>query len=122
MYSKQIMDRFFEPKNSGVIRAADGVGKITSDVGNEIVKIYIKVEGGKVADAQFQTFGGVVAIALSSFAAEYIVGKNVSDLEKFTQNDLLKISGEIPDESFYVAGLVVNAVKKAALNYQNKND
>lgn len=121
MYSNKIMEEFLNPKNSGVIKGASGVGKVVSDVGSEIVKIYIKVEGGKVAEAQFQTYGGVVAIALSSLTTEIIVGKTVKELEKFSANDLLKVSGDIPDEYFYVAQLVASAVKKSVTNYYNKS-
>ena len=44
MYSTKLMNEFLEPKNYGVIKGASGVGKVVSDIGSEIVKIYIKVE------------------------------------------------------------------------------
>lgn len=120
MYSKQIMDRFYNITNAEEMRAANGSGKATSGVGNEIIKIFLKVEKDKVTNATFQTFGGVVAIALSSFAAEWAVGKTLSQIGTFTTADLIKISGEIPPESETVAGLVVSALKKAAENCNKK--
>ena len=121
MYSKKILNEFLEPKNYGVIRGASGVGKVVSEVGSEIIKIYIKVEGNKVTEAQFQTYGGVVAIALTSFATSWIQEKTISELEKFTAADLTKLSGEVPEEKSYLVNAVVNAVKKAANSFKNKS-
>ncbi|MBE5756102.1 MAG: iron-sulfur cluster assembly scaffold protein, partial [Clostridiales bacterium] len=59
MYSNAIMNEFYNPKNFGVIRGANGVGKVVCDIGNEIIKIFITVEGDKITAAEFQTFGGV---------------------------------------------------------------
>ena len=43
MYSNKIMEEFYNPQNYGVIKGASGVGKVTSDVGSEIIKIFIKI-------------------------------------------------------------------------------
>ena len=61
MYSEKIMEEFLNPKNYGVIKGASSVGKVVSDIGSEIVKVFIKVEDNKIVDCKFQTFGGVVA-------------------------------------------------------------
>ena len=41
MYSEIIMKEFYNPQNYGVIKGASGVGKVVSDIGSEIIKIYI---------------------------------------------------------------------------------
>ena len=43
MYSNVIMEEFYNPQNYGVIKGASGVGKVVSDIGSEIIKIYISV-------------------------------------------------------------------------------
>ena len=121
MYSKKILSEFLEPQNYGVIRGASGVGKVVSEVGSEIIKIYIKVDGNKVTEAQFQTYGCVVAIALTSFATAWVQGKTIADLEKFTAADLTKLSGEVPEDKSYLVNVVVSAVKKAANSFKNKS-
>lgn len=121
MYSEKIIEEFLNPKNFGVIRGANGVGKVVSDIGNEIIKIYISVDGGKIVDAQFQTFGGVVAIALTSFATSMIKGMPVSNAEKLTANDLVKVSGPIPENKSYLVTAVVTAVRKAVSSFVSKS-
>ena len=97
MYSNKIMEEFLNPKNYGVIRGASAVGKVSSDEGGEIIKIYISVENGRISEAQFQTFGGVVAIALTSFATAYLTSKTLSEAERITPSDILRLSGPVPE-------------------------
>lgn len=122
MYSNRIMEEFYNPENYGVIKGANGVGKITSDVGSEIIKIYIRVENGHIAEAMFQTFGGVVAIAATSLATKMMQGKSTADITKFTTNDLLKELGEVPENKMYIIQAVVNAMHASIANYENKSD
>lgn len=121
MYSQRIMEEFYNPQNYGVIKGASGVGKVVSDIGSEIIKIFIKVDGGKVVDAQFQTFGGVVAIATTSIATNLIIGKDIRELKKFTGQNILEIAGEVPENKMYVVQAVVNAVHGAIYSYENKS-
>lgn len=121
MYSNVIMEEFYNPQNYGVIKGASGVGKVTSDVGSEIIKIFIKVENDKIVDAQFQTFGGVVAIAVTSIATRLMIGKTIKDIHKITANTILEITGEIPESKMYIVQAVVSAVYASVDSYYNKS-
>ena len=120
MYSDKIMEEFYNVENFDVIKGASAVGKVTSDIGSEIIKIYIKVENEKVVDAKFQTFGGVVAIAATSVANRLIVGKSLTELKKFNVNQLVEVLGEVPENKKYILPLVVSAVVGAVENFYNK--
>ncbi len=120
MYSEKIMEEFLNPKNSGVIKGASGVGKVTSEVGSEIIKFFIKIEENKIVDCQFQTFGGVVAIALSSMATELMIGSSLAKIRKMTNADLLAVCGEIPENKTYLVDVILSAMKKAVENCEKK--
>lgn len=121
MYSNTIMEEFYNPQNFGVIKGASGVGKVTSDVGSEIIKIFIKVENDKIVDAEFQTFGGVVAIACSSIATKLMIGKSIKDIRKITTNSIVEIAGEVPENKMYIVQAVVSAVYASVDSYLNKS-
>ena len=121
MYSEKIMNEFYNPQNYGVIKGANGVGKVVSDIGSEIIKIYISVENKKVVDAQFQTFGGVVAIACTSFAVALMKGKTLDEIKKLNINSIFELAGEVPESKMYIVQAVVNAMHGAVDNYLNKN-
>ena len=121
MYSSRIMEEFYNPQNYGVIKGASGVGKVTSDVGSEIIKIFIKVEDDRIADAQFQTFGGVVAIACSSIATTLMIGKTLRQLRNITANTILDVVGEVPETKMYIIQAVVSAIYASVDSYYNKS-
>ncbi len=122
MYTEKVMNEFYDPQNYGIIKSADGVGKIKSPVGGEIIKIYIKVENNTVVDAQFQTFGGVVAIAASSIATKLMTGKALSTVEKYTATNIYDILGDIPENKMYIVQNVVNAMHASIENYKRKTN
>lgn len=121
MYSNKVMEEFYNPQNYGVIKGASGVGKVTSDVGSEIIKIFIKVEKDRIVDAEFQTFGGVVAIACSSIATTLMIGKSLKEIRNITANSILEIAGEVPENKMYIVQAVVSAMYASVDSYFNKS-
>lgn len=120
MYSKAIMDEFYNTENFGVIRGANGVGKVVCDIGNEIIKIFIVVEGDKITAAEYQTYGGVVAIALTSFANNLMIGKTLKEASKISTADILKLAEEVPENRMYLLHAVVDCVHLAVESVSKK--
>ena len=79
LYSEKVMDHFRNPRNVGVIENADGIGEVGNAKCGDIMKIYLKIEDGIIADVKFETFGCDSAIASSSMATELIKGKPVAE-------------------------------------------
>ena len=121
MYSNQIMEEFYNTECYGNMRGASGVGKVVCSEGDEIIKIFIVVEKGVITQAEFQTFGGVVAIALTSFANRFILNKQVDAARKIVVNDILKMAGEVPENRMYLAHAVVAAARLAIDNIGKKS-
>ena len=120
MYSNAIMNEFYNPANFGVIRGANGVGKVVCEQGNEIIKIFITVEGEKITAAEFQTFGGVVAIALTSFANDLMIGKTLKEASKISTADIMKLAESVPENRMYLVHAVVNCVHLAVESVSKK--
>lgn len=120
MYSNAIMNEFYNTENFGVIRGANGVGKVVCDIGNEIIKIFITVEGDKITAAEYQTYGGVVAIALTSFANNLMIGKTLKEAAKISPADLLKLAEEVPENRTYLLHAVANCVHLAVESVSKK--
>ena len=72
LYCEKVMDHFRNPRNVGVIENADGIGEVGNAKCGDIMKIYLKIEDGIIADVKFETFGCGSAIASSSMATELI--------------------------------------------------
>ena len=122
MYSEKLMEEFLNPKNYGVIKGASSVGKTVSDVAGEIIKIFIKVEDNRVVDSKFQTFGGVVAIALTSFATNMMIGRTILGAKRIMAEDLIEAAGGVPEDKKYLAQLVIDTIDRAMEKYEAKED
>ena len=121
MYSNQIMEEFYNTDCYGNMRGASGVGKVVCSEGDEIIKIFIVEEKGVITQAEFQTFGGVVAIALTSFANRFILGKSVAEAKKISVADIVSMAGEIPEGRMYLAHAVVESARMAIENIGKKS-
>ena len=79
MYSEKVMDHFMNPRNVGELSDADGVGMEGNPTCGDVMKIFIKVEDGRISDAKFKTFGCGASIAVSSMVTEMIKGKTIDE-------------------------------------------
>ncbi len=120
MYNKKVMEHFSNPRNVGEIENASGTGQVGSAACGDIMKIDIKVEDNIIVDVKFKTFGCGAAVASSSIATEMIIGKSVEEALKFTNKDLLKEIGGLPNEKIHCSILAEEALQEAINNYKSK--
>ena len=121
LYSKQVMKHFKNPKNIGKIKDPDGVGKVGNIVCGDVMMFYIKVKKDMISDIKFQTFGCVVAIAVSSALTEMVKGKSVKYAMKVTNQDILKKLGNVPSLKIHCSVLAADALHEAIYDYFSKN-
>ena len=69
MYTDKVMDHFSNPRNVGVLEDANAVGQVGNLKCGDIMKMYLKIEDGIIADVRFQTFGCGAAVATFPEAA-----------------------------------------------------
>jgi len=122
LYSKEIMKHFKTPRNVGVIKDADGVGRVGNMACGDIMELYIKVKNNKIIDSKFQTFGCVVALAVSSILTEMVKGKTIREAMKITSKDILKKTGKVPPIKIHCSFLAADALKESIYDYLSKNN
>ncbi len=119
-YSEKVLNEFFNPQNVGVIKGANGKGKVVNPENREIMKIYVSLEGNKIVDAQFQTFGCPAAIACCSVATRLIIGKSLSEAEQITEKQILTELDSLPENKKQYLQMAVETVKDAVDACRNK--
>ncbi|OYD13815.1 Fe-S cluster assembly scaffold protein NifU [candidate division WOR-3 bacterium JGI_Cruoil_03_44_89] len=119
-YTKTLLDHFRNPRNVGVIKDADGVGKVTSPVCGDIMELYIKVKDERIVDVKFQTFGCAAAIASSSVLTELIKGKKIDEALEITNKRIVDTLGGLPEEKLHCSVLAEDGVRKAIEDYKSK--
>lgn len=121
MYSEKLMDHFVNPRNVGEIIEADGVGQVGNAKCGDIMKMFIKVEGDRIVDVKFKTFGCGAAIASSSMATEIIKGKTLDEALLLSNKAVAEALGGLPAAKMHCSVLAEEAIKGAIESYRSKN-
>ena len=122
MYTQTVLNIFKNPKNSGGLHGANGIGKVGA-ASSDIMKIYLKVDEEEIIqDAKFKTFGCVASIASSSVACEIIKGMSLAEALNVSRDDLLDELGELPAEKMHCVSLAQEAIESAVIDYYKRRE
>ena len=119
-YTDKVMDHFANPRNVGEIENADGIGEVGNPVCGDIMKMYLKIDGGIITDIKFKTFGCGAAIATSSVSTEMIKGRTIEEALKLTNKSVIVELGGLPPAKIHCSVLAEQAVKSAIADYYRK--
>jgi len=119
-YNEKVKDHFFNPRNVGEIRDADGIGTVGNPICGDIMTIYIKVKNNKIKDIKFKTFGCAAAIASSSIGTELVKGKTLDEAMKLSRDDVANELGGLPAIKLHCSNLVSDAVREAIKDYRKR--
>ncbi|MBR6185012.1 MAG: Fe-S cluster assembly scaffold protein NifU [Clostridia bacterium] len=117
MYSEKVMDHFENPRNVGEIPDANGVGTVGNAKCGDIMRMYLKVENGIIADVKFKTFGCGAAIATSSMATEMVKGKSLKEALQLTNQAVAEALDGLPPVKMHCSLLAEEAIHAAVEDY-----
>jgi len=120
-YSAKVMDHFMNPRNVGEIEGADGVGEVGNPACGDMMRLYLKIDEGKVVDAKFRTFGCGAAIASSSMLTEMIKGKTVEEARGISNQHVADALDGLPAVKIHCSVMAEQAVKSALDDYAKKH-
>src|SRR3989339_1686175 len=124
MYSEKVLDHYTQPKNAGSFQDGDqsvGTGIVGAPECGDVMKLQVKVEGGKIVDARFKTFGCGSAIASSSLATEWIKGKSLEEAIQITNSEIAE-ELNLPPVKIHCSVLAEDAIKAAVKDYQSRQN
>lgn len=120
MYTERVIAEFTNPENVGEIADADGVGEVGSPACGDIMKIYLKIEGDRIADVRFRTFGCAAAIASSSMTTRMIRGMTLSEAWGLSNGDVVAALGGLPPAKVHCSVLARDAIRAAINDYRTR--
>ena len=121
VYSEKVMQHFMNPHNVGEIADADGFAHIGDPSCGDWMKLWIKVDSGRIADIKFLSSGCAGAVATSSMTTVLARGKTIEEAKRITDADVILALEGIPsrDGSCILSG--ISALLEAIKDYERKN-
>ena len=112
-YSDEVLRRVREPQRAGSL-SGDRVG--TGEVGTldegTVVRIQVKADGDRIAEARFKVFGCSAAIASASLVAEWLEGAAMDEAKGLTAERVVQTLALAPERE-HLARMAVEGGLKA---------
>jgi nitrogen fixation NifU-like protein len=124
-YSEKVLEHFKAPRNVGTLDKSKknvGTGLVGAPECGDVMRLQIEVdeESGIIKDAKFKTFGCGSAIASSSLATEWIIGKTVEEAATIDNMEIVEELA-LPPVKIHCSVLAEDAIKGAINDYRKKN-
>ena len=117
MYSDLVMDHFSNPRNVGEVEEPDGTGQIGNPVCGDVMRMTVRVEGDRIADIRFKTFGCGAAVATSSMVTELVKGKTLEEAALISNAVVAEALGGLPPQKMHCSNLAADALHLAIADY-----
>jgi nitrogen fixation NifU-like protein len=122
-YSQELIDHFRNPRNKGEMTDPDVTATVGNPVCGDVITLFMKFDGDRIADARFQSYGCGPCIALSSMVTEKVRGMPAGEAYELKISDFTDRFPEIPRNKLHCTNLVIVALRKAIdMHRENQNE
>ena len=120
-YSEIVLDHAKNPRNQGQMTDANARGYQMNPVCGDTLVLMLRIDGGVVAKAAFQTEGCTASVATSSILTEIVPGLSLDEALALSYEDISEAVGGLPPSKLHSAALVIDALRRAIASYQQSS-
>jgi len=125
LYHSNVVDHYENPRNIGSLdknNSQVGTGLVGAPACGDVMKLQIEVDkDGIIIDTKFKTFGCGSAIASSSFATEWLMGKSLDEAINIRNTDIATYL-KLPPVKLHCSMLAEDVIKSAINDYKTKQN
>lgn len=111
MHNERLLDHFQHPRNAGELPPPAVTVEVTNPACGDLLRLSVRFEDDRVAEARFQTRGCTASIAASSALTEWMTGKSRRELAALRAQTIDDAVGGLEAASKHAAVLCVDGVK-----------
>jgi len=119
-YSDTVLDHYRNPRNVGEIEGVAAVAQAGDPATGDVLRISLKIEGSRIAEARFKAFGCTAAIAAGSMATTLVAGTSVEEAERLTNLDVVRALGGLPESKIECSVLAEQAIREALRRHRER--
>jgi nitrogen fixation NifU-like protein len=112
-YSPLVIDHFQNPRNAGAMDDANAEAFVTNPVCGDSLRLFLRIEDGRIARASFLSSGCPASIATSSAATELLAGMPLEEAEALPRERYADAVGGLPRSKIHCSVLAASAVRQA---------
>ncbi|HEV8120187.1 MAG TPA: iron-sulfur cluster assembly scaffold protein [Candidatus Polarisedimenticolia bacterium] len=112
-YNSIVLDHYRNPRNVGDVQGSGAVAQVGDPAHGDVLRLGMKIEGDRIVEARFRSFGCTAAIAAGSMATVMITGRSVDEVERITNADVEAALGGLPESKRHCSVLVEQAIRAA---------
>ena len=118
-YSDKVLDHFRNPRNVGTLEGDDvATGRVGNPTCGDIMEVFIRIDGERITDAKFRTFGCGSAIATTSMTTEMVKGMTLDEAMRLTRQDVAEELDGLPPIKMHCSNLAADALHEAIKSYR----
>jgi nitrogen fixation protein NifU and related proteins len=110
MYSARLLDYFQHPRNAGEVANPDAAVEVENPACGDILRLTIKVQGGRIAEIRFRAKGCVPAMACGSALTELVKGRTLQEARELRRQELVEAVESLPEASSHASHLAMDAL------------
>jgi nitrogen fixation NifU-like protein len=119
-YASRAIDYFLYRPNMGTLTDANQITELTGPCG-DTMKVYLKVDEGRIKEARMQVLGCPGAIASAMAGVDLVKGMTLEDAMAIKDRDIFRVLEGVPDEKQHCIRLTVKTLQKAIFEYQGRD-
>ncbi|MGD2151422.1 MAG: iron-sulfur cluster assembly scaffold protein [Desulfobacterales bacterium] len=119
-YSQKAISYYIEKPYMGSLQDADQVSEMLGTCGDTL-KIFLKVDQGKIKDVRYQVLGCPGAISAAMASVDLVKGKHIEYARNIDDGDVFTQLEDVPAKKHHCIQLAVKALHKAIDEYKNGN-
>jgi NifU-like protein involved in Fe-S cluster formation len=112
-YSSTVLDHYQNPRNVGEIEGSAAVAQVGDPSHGDVLRLGLLIEGERVVDARFKSFGCTAAIAAGSMVTVLVKGRSIAEAEQVTDQDVVRALGGLPESKLHCSVLAEQAIREA---------
>ncbi|HZV00112.1 MAG TPA: iron-sulfur cluster assembly scaffold protein [Planctomycetota bacterium] len=112
-YSETVREHFFNPRNCFRMEKPDVVGKAGEPGSGPFMLFFLRVEGERIREASYQTYGCGPAIAAGSVVTERLQGASRVEVASLKEPVINEALGGLPAAKRHCSALAAQALEDA---------